>query len=182
MEGRRNGLEPAEDGLGNPSYGRDAALEGSAMIAITRSSRGGAVFAAALCMWAGGCGSGGPELVPLTGTVTLDGEPVEGASVTFMPQFTGQPATGTTDVTGKFSLRTHPHGEGVMPGKHKVTVQKMEISGLLPDDQGLSGGIAPGGIQETWHTPKRYASPETSDLVVEVEPGMEPVEVKLKSE
>jgi hypothetical protein len=153
------------------------------MIAIVRSFRACAVLAAvALFGWAGGCGSGGPELVPLTGTVTLDGNPVEGASVTFMPQSSGQPATGTTDAAGKFTLKTHPHGEGVMPGKHKVTVQKMETTGFVADEDGLSGGISPEGIQETWHTPKRYASAETTDLVVEVESGMEPVELRLSSD
>jgi hypothetical protein len=126
----------------------------------------------------GGCG-GGPVLVGITGTVTLDGKPVEGASVTFMPQFAGQPALGTTDAAGKFTLTTHPHGRGAMPGTHKVTVRKVETTGFLTDGEGLSGGVAPEGIQETWHTPKRYADPETSDLTIEVESGMAPVEIEL---
>ncbi len=47
--------------------------------------------------------------VPVSGTVTLDGKPVEGATVTFHlvgDDKDGRPATGQTDKTGTFRLKT----------------------------------------------------------------------------
>jgi hypothetical protein len=137
---------------------------------------------AALLALAGGCGRGGPELVPVRGTVTLDGKPVEGASVTFIPQFPGQPALGSTDARGKFTLKTHPHGNGAMPGTHKATVRKVETTGFLATEDGLSGGVAPEGIQQIWHTPQRYADPETTPLLIEVGKRMEAVSLALTSD
>lgn len=129
-----------------------------------------------------GCGSGGPTPVPVTGTVTLDGKPVEGATVTFSPQFDGQPAMGTTDKEGKFSLSTRPLGEGALPGKHLVSVRKVEMSGVQADQDGLSGPPAPGGVKEIWHIPKKYADAKGWGKTVEVKAGMEPVVLELVSQ
>ena len=64
----------------------------------------------------------------VTGTVTMDGKPVEGAQVTFTPQ-TGNPsneAYGRTDAEGKYSLRGLIGGEkaGALAGEYKVTIMK----------------------------------------------------------
>lgn len=145
-----------------------------------------------------GCGgSGRPKTVPVTGVVTLDGKPIEGANVTFYPD-TGEsaatggpqkktdaatrPATGTTDKEGKFTLKTFEEGDGALPGKYRVGIVKKEVTGFLADKDGLSGGIAPEGIKEKWIVPQKYADPKTSGLTAEVKPGMEPLEFKLTSQ
>ena len=129
-----------------------------------------------------GCGSGGPTPVPVTGVVTLDDNAVEAATVTFSPQFEGSPAMGTTDKEGKFTLKTQPLGEGALPGKHLVSVRKVTMSGVQADQDGLSGPPAPGGVQEQWFTPKKYADAKGWNHTVEVKSGMEPVELKLTSQ
>ena len=134
-----------------------------------------------------GCAPGGPKTVPVTGTVTLDGTPVAGAAVMLVPPATTPgaapklPASAVTDEQGRFALKTANAGAGVLPGKYQVTVIKHEVSGMLADKQGLSGGVAPGGIQEKWIVPQKYAAPQTSGLSVEVKAGMEPMRLDLKS-
>lgn len=67
-----------------------------------------------------GCGEPrrGPELFPVTGSVTYDGEPVEGASVVFLPQDHKLAATARTDEEGRDEHRCtswSASGEG-LPG------------------------------------------------------------------
>lgn len=52
-----------------------------------------------------GCGSGDdtPPLGDVSGTITLDGQPLEGVIVVYKPDV-GRAATGTTDAEGKYSL------------------------------------------------------------------------------
>ncbi|MDA7994250.1 MAG: carboxypeptidase-like regulatory domain-containing protein, partial [Pirellulales bacterium] len=44
-----------------------------------------------------------PEVADVVGTVTLDGKPLEGASITFAPQ-SGRSSSGVTDSSGRYSL------------------------------------------------------------------------------
>ena len=53
------------------------------------------------------------------------GQPVEGASVQFVPVDGGPPAFGTTDASGVFTLTTFKQGDGARKGEYKVTVTKM---------------------------------------------------------
>ena len=77
-----------------------------------------------------GCGSSEFDLVPVSGTVTLDGEPVAGARVIFEPHRTGEDAlsagpssNGVTDETGRFTLATTmDEDQGAVVGKHTVTI------------------------------------------------------------
>ena len=128
-----------------------------------------------------GCGSRGPTLVRVRGTVTLDGKPVEGAAVMFMPKFEGRPATGTTAADGSFTLSTPPTGAGALVGQHAVTVTLCKVTGLLTDKDGNSAGIAPEGMRTEWVVPQRYSTPDKSGLLVEVKAGMEPVKLDLRS-
>jgi hypothetical protein len=132
---------------------------------------------AAVC----GCGPKSPSTIPVSGTVTLNGAPVAGAAVMFMPRFEGRPALAVTDETGRFTLTTFHTGDGAMPGEHAVTVTLNKVTGFLADKDGLSAGIAPEGIREEWIVPQRYSSPETSNLSVDVREGVSPVTLDLQS-
>jgi hypothetical protein len=127
-----------------------------------------------------GCGPSRPGTVPVRGTVTLDGQPLAGAAVMFMPP-AGRPAAGVTDQTGQFQLTTFANQDGALLGPHAVTVSLCKETGVMADKDGLSGGVAPEGIRKEWVTPERYASPETSELKVEVRSGMPPVRLELTS-
>ena len=83
----------------------------------------------------------------VTGTVTMDGKPVDGAQITFTP-VTGNPsneAYGRTDKEGKYSLRGLIGGEktGALTGQYKVTImKKMSVDSgkkqpdIYPDENG----------------------------------------------
>lgn len=68
-------------------------------------------------------GCGGPKLVPVNGTVTIDGKPVDGATVTFVSDDGKHSFSGSTDASGNYSLQ---EGEktGAYPGSYKVIVIK----------------------------------------------------------
>ena len=71
--------------------------------------------------------------VPVKGTVTYNGQPVAGAQVGFMPVdiATGKPASGVTDVQGRFTMQTFVGGSkfanGALTGDYTVTVDKKAI-------------------------------------------------------
>ena len=127
----------------------------------------------ALCT---GCGSKGPRLTPVEGVVTLDGEALEGAVVLFEPEAGGRPATGVTDAQGKFVLKTLEEGDGARVGMNLVSVAKQ--AKVETGVQVEEGEILP--VQ--FETPVKYASPKTSGLKVDVQPGMEPAKLELVSQ
>lgn len=128
-----------------------------------------------------GCGDGRPTRIPVSGVMTLEDQPVAGASVMFSPVDGGRPAEGVTDDQGRFELKTFDPGDGAILGKHRVTVRKVEIQGVEVGEDGLAEEIRPGEFQEVWHTPKRYGSLDSTDLEVDVQYGMElPVRLTLK--
>jgi len=93
--------------------------------------RGAALAVAVLFASLVGCGGG---LSKVEGVVTLDGTPVEGATVSFIPT-SGKAnlVVGQTDASGKFSLKTGDKS-GAPPGDYKVTVLKTpKIGGGDPE-------------------------------------------------
>ena len=81
-----------------------------------------------------GCSGGEFPLAPVSGTVTYDGEPLEGAEVVFAPMESsdtievGPASVGITDAEGKYTLKTV---RGKQPGavvtKHRVSVGFGEV-------------------------------------------------------
>lgn len=74
------------------------------------------------------CGCGGkpagyPDTAPVTGTVTLDGAPLEGASISFAPP-KGRASGGTTDAEGKYELSYIGAVKGAMLGAQRVMISK----------------------------------------------------------
>jgi hypothetical protein len=87
-----------------------------------RSLAAGA-WAAALLVGLGCGGAGRP--VKVEGLVTLDGQPVGGATVIFNPLARdGRQASGVTGEDGRFRLTTYRVDDGALPGEYKVTIQK----------------------------------------------------------
>ncbi len=75
----------------------------------------------ALCILSG-CG-GGPDLYQVSGTVTVDGEPVEGLMVAFAPVAEGMSGAGRTDAMGKYTI-TCTQGRGLPPGEYNVAIKE----------------------------------------------------------
>ena len=72
-----------------------------------------------------GCGPDGPETATVEGTVTLGGEPLDGALVRFQPS-NGRPSGGRTDSEGHYELIYSRGREGALPGEHIVTISTFQ--------------------------------------------------------
>ncbi len=108
--------------------------------------------------------------VPAGGKVTYKGAPVEGAIVTFVPEEAGRTATATTAVGGVFSLTT-VDSTGAMPGKYKVTVDKVDYGagGSSSMEAASTGNAAEGKAKRA--LPAIYAAAGSTPLVIEVPSG-----------
>lgn len=141
-----------------------------------------------------GCGGGGgdaPDRVPVSGTVTYNGQPVAGVQVTFHPGEDSQiprKGAGTTDDAGFYRLTTINTDDGAIPGEYTVTFFKPEeYSGedMDPEDPGdaydaamqAAGGEGdvgdPSLVWPESQIPDRYAEPDTSPEKRTVAPGGE---------
>ena len=81
---------------------------------------------------AAGCGGSSVKLVPVSGKVTVGGQPVTSGQVSFLPATEGEgvhakaaagsaPASGQIEANGEYKLFTNGK-EGAPPGKYKVIV------------------------------------------------------------
>jgi hypothetical protein len=105
-----------------------------------------------------GCGEPrrGSELLPVTGTVLYNHQPVEDATVVFLPHDHKLAATARTDEEGRFELKTLPSSgtdDGAAPGNFHVTVRK---NYMTPGDK------------EIWELPRAYGNAKTSLLTAVV--------------
>jgi hypothetical protein len=137
-----------------------------------------------------------PPLYPVAGTLVLEGQPVEGAVVTFVAR-TNDPhhespaisadgavvtsltpaddagheynAVSTTDKNGRFWLRTYSsQGDGAVAGTHLIKVEKMVPTGRMLPGPGMESILEIGSI------------PPWMDQMFEagsVPPGMDPTMV-----
>jgi len=108
--------------------------------------------------------------VPVSGKVTYKGTPMEGAIVTFVPEGTGRTATATTGAGGVFSLTT-VDAAGALPGKYKVTVDKVEYGagGTPTMEEAARPNPAEGKSKRL--LPAKYAAAASTPLTIEVPSG-----------
>ncbi len=69
-----------------------------------------------------GCGKSGPEIAPVHGRVTLDGQPLAKADVQFQPDDSRRPSVGSTDADGRYSLMYKRGQPGAIVGQHTVRI------------------------------------------------------------
>ena len=118
----------------------------------------------------------GPEMVKVTGTITLDGEPVEGAHIRFSPETGGPAAYAVSDRRGRYELRTFDPGDGAVPGKYGISATKEEVTETGQEFESQAAleayikehGQRPPRRQTTNVLPEKYSSKETSGLIAEI--------------
>jgi hypothetical protein len=121
-----------------------------------------------------GCGSSdAPQLANATGTVLYKGQPVAGATVTFLvPK--SPIASGTTDAEGKFTLTTGG-SPGVALGSATVGIAKFATSGedktkMTPADMAkMAEKSKMASTKPKAEIPVKYANPETSTLTATID-------------
>ncbi len=115
------------------------------------------------------------NIVPVRGTVLLDGKPLKGAAVLFHPEAAERPAVGITDTLGHFHLTTKTQGDGGRVGINRVSITKERIEPTINDAE-------EGSQNFTLVTPPRYASPDLSGLEIDVSADMEPIILEMTSD
>ena len=113
-----------------------------------------------------GCGDGMPKRVPIAGTVTLNGKPLERGFVQVVPK-SGPAATGEIGPGGKFRLTTINDNDGCILGTHEVAIIANESQG-------------PNAMK--WYAPKHYADASTSGLTLAVSEPKDNVTFELTSQ
>jgi len=133
-----------------------------------------------------GCGPAALQTHFVEGIVTLNGQPLEGAIVTFVPvQETPEnvTATGLTDESGRYTLTaigatlSGETGRGTLEGEHVVTIVKRETQAAGPR-RGSDGsvvfdrdGAAEMSTITRLITPQVYSRPDTTTLRATVQRG-----------
>ena len=139
----------------------------------------------ALAALVSGCAKKLPEVVPVEGTVTLNGKPLPQASVTFMPMLDSFGAESNsmaeTDDEGHFVLTCmHDKQPGAVVGQHVVLVTEGQMPDKMrgvQDSSVLDRYLAKRGNRPI---PANYGTFTRTDLQVEVKPGGGPLTIDLK--
>jgi hypothetical protein len=110
-----------------------------------------------------GCGGGDrPPLGTVTGAVTIDGQPLKGVIVAFMPA-EGRPATALTDEQGRYKLEYVDGVQGCKVGPNTVSF------------------FPPTGGSPSHSIPAKYTN-NSSEFKVDVQKGRNTFDFELKSE
>lgn len=111
----------------------------------------------------GGCRQAHEGVVPVSGTVTIDGQAVTVGQVRILAA-DHRPAMGTILADGTFTMSCFELGDGAPQGTHLATVSAVESI----DER-----------SNRWHAPKRYASKLSSDLWVTIDGPTDDLKIEL---
>ncbi|MDR3232247.1 MAG: carboxypeptidase-like regulatory domain-containing protein [Planctomycetaceae bacterium] len=134
-----------------------------------------AITLLSLLLAATGCGESSPyKVIFVSGTVTVDGAPMEGVNVIFSPvnPNEGHTAGGVTDAKGNFKLTTGglKIGKGAVAGKYNVLFEKSTNEGIGLSDEEYDKRFLFLAPKIIYQIPRKYNSPSAS--------GVEPVSVE----
>jgi hypothetical protein len=123
-----------------------------------------------------GCGgtvdktkAGRPATVTAKGSVTYNGNPLEGAIVVLSPKKAGPAAQAMSDANGNFDLQAFPPDPGAVPGDYIVIITKMST----PEQKIIPGGSDGSTTGPPAHSliPKKYGRPDQSKLTANIPAG-----------
>ncbi|MDR2707034.1 MAG: hypothetical protein LBC02_14770 [Planctomycetaceae bacterium] len=132
-----------------------------------------------LCVFFTACGSSGPEVNVVEGTVTLDGQPFADVTVTFMPTGNvGDMGFAGTDAQGRYQLSMlgAKPGAGITKGEYNVTFDRTILDVPKPTKtESADPNVEPSTKNNMDRTkqlvPKKYLTASTSGFTVKVEKG-----------
>jgi hypothetical protein len=113
-----------------------------------------------------GCSDGGPKIVPVSGIVLIDGQPLTYGHIQVLPAG-WRPASGRIGGDGRFTLTTTVSNDGCAVGTHPVVILAGES--LNPETM-------------KWHAPQKYADVATSNLTVTIAGPTDDLKIELKSD
>lgn len=100
-----------------------------------------------------GCGPSGPKVVPVSGTVTYNGQPLADGDIIFAPAAPGGLEYSGKIAAGKFSFKSEA-------GNKRVKIMASREEGPVDPQMG-----AP---KRTMYIPAKYSSAEKTELTAEV--------------
>ncbi len=110
-----------------------------------------------------GCGEEHPGIVPVSGVVMIDGQPLKAGQVQITPQ--GHRASvGKIEKDGKFRLSCYELYDGVLVGTHAATVTAVQ----QVDER-----------SNRWFAPKKYATRATAELWVTIDGPTDDLQLEL---
>lgn len=110
-----------------------------------------------------GCRPAGDGRLPVSGTVTWDGESLDGGMIVFVPIAEGRSSSGKV-IAGEFDL---PSERGLPPGEYRVEITLEQETGK----QRVFHGDGPDSVSLTKQViPKRYNQESTLILKVDKPP------------
>lgn len=111
----------------------------------------------------GGCNNDGlPDMVPIRGTVMLDGNPVSSGTVLYSPvdRNAGRQARGAIQPDGSFQLTTLRPGDGAQLGEYQIAIIAIKPLGTARAEvEQRAGKVRPESL-----VPLRYSNPSQSGL------------------
>ena len=119
-----------------------------------------------------GCGKSGPELVPASGKITLNGGSWPSPGIIYCnavespPGVPKRPCSGFFDTDGNLTFKTFEDGDGIIPGTYKVGVECWKVKPLDPSGKSAQS-----------YVPIKYQSGMASGFEIKVEPGQSQVDV-----
>ena len=121
-----------------------------------------------------GCGEEPPEiLAPVSGKVLVNDKPLDGVTVTFIPEISknSRGGAGTTGLDGSFTVTDLTQNlPGLAPGKYSVSYSRMRLpDGSAPPEPKEGEPVNPGIIKvETLPTHLQVPNPSDPASVVEI--------------
>ena len=143
------------------------------------------VFSILTCL---GCGPAAREapsdLLPVSGTLTIDGEPASHVTIVFTPDnaTAGQGGYTVTDDSGHFEVKHMSNVEGangVEPGSYVLSFSKL----TMPDGNPIPEGKDAADVGATESLPKKLSSPdpERPAHILKVDEAKTDVKLDLKT-
>ncbi len=125
-----------------------------------------------------GCFGSNSDIGSVTGTVTLDGEPIEWATVTFKPT-QGRGSIGVTDANGVYTLGYIRNQNGALIGNHKVVIRTEIVKSPYGDGEESEGAVEPTPRKEM--LPKKHSDWKKTELTATVESGSNTIDFPLST-
>jgi len=118
-----------------------------------------------------GCGSKDEAagFVPVSGNITVNGNPTGNVLLTFVPQgdTKGNGGSGTTDSTGRYEVTTPQGQKGLLPGKYKVVASRR----LNPDGSPPDPNTPPIESNARETLPAKYSDENKTELTLNIAAG-----------
>ena len=140
-------------------------------------------FAAFSVLTISGCGGVNDGRVPISGSVTFDGKPLDGGTIAFIGGGGGSLATASTNKEGKFRMQ-------VALGMNKVTISKDDPASAIQtapkSDADMLMGTDAQYKEQLKSMPKalvpaKYSKHDSSGLSFDIVSGMQPLSISLSS-